>query len=134
MAGVRRRARFGDGRATGRSRAVLVCAALLMTGGVASCSSSSSASPKAVAPVVTFDDQGGQAQRCMTHQNRQPTPAYRAGATAVSEVELPMLAYYTANGEKPYCDGRPPTATDRTWLMLYVNDGAERVHVQRYFG
>ncbi len=84
--------------------------------------------------MVTFDDQGGQPQSCMAHQKQQPTPAYRAGGTAVSEVELPMLAYYTANGDKPYCDGHPPSAADRAWLALYVSDGAERVHVQRYVG
>ena len=36
-----------------------------------------------------------------------------------------MLAGYTANGDKPYCDGQPHTATDRAWLTLYVPDGAD---------
>jgi len=94
--------------------------------------SSSSARPHAGPPVATFDDQGGQPQPCMTHQKQQPTSAYRAGDTAVSELELRMLGYYTANGDKPYCDGRPPDATDRTWLTLYLQDGAEPVHVRRY--
>jgi len=70
----------------------------------------------------------------MAHQSRQPTAAYRAGDTAVSELELPMLAYYTANGDKPYCDQRPATATDRAWLTLYVADGADPAHVQRQLG
>jgi len=70
----------------------------------------------------------------MAHQSRQPTPAYRAGDTAVSELELPMLAYYTANGDKPYCDQRPPTAVDRAWLSLYVADGADPAHVRRQLG
>jgi hypothetical protein len=70
----------------------------------------------------------------MVHQSRQPTPAYRAGDTAVSELELPMLAYYTANGDKPYCDQRPATATDRAWLTLYVADGADPAHVRRRLG
>ncbi len=70
----------------------------------------------------------------MVHQSRQPTPAYRAGNTAVSELELPMLAYYTANGDKPYCDQRPATATDRAWLTLYVAGGADPAHVRRQLG
>ncbi len=102
--------------------------ALIVAG--AACSSSSP-HPKAAA-TAAFDDQGSQPQTCMTHQQRRPTAAYTAGNTAVSDVELPMLAYYTANGNKAYCDGRPPTATDRSWLTLYVHDGAEPVHVQRY--
>ncbi len=45
-----------------------------------------------------------------------------------------MLAYYTANGDEPYFDGDPASATDRARLALYVGDGAERVHEQRYVG
>ncbi len=134
VARVQHAARSGDGGAARRGTAVLLCCGLLAAVGVSSCSTSPSAAPKTGPAVVTFDDQGGQPQPCMTHQQQQPTPAYRAGGTAVSEVELPMLAYYTANGDKPYCDGHPPSATDRAWLALYVSDGAERVHVQRYVG
>jgi len=65
---------------------------------------------------------------------QQPTPAYRAGDTAVSALELPMLAYYTANGDKPDCDQRPATAVDRAWLTLYVADGADPAHVRRQLG
>ncbi len=70
----------------------------------------------------------------MIHQTRQPTTAYQAGEVAVSELELPMLAYYTANGDKPYCDQRPATATDRAWLTLYVADGADSARVRRQLG
>ena len=45
-----------------------------------------------------------------------------------------MLAYYTANGDKPDCDQRPATAVDRAWLTLYVGDGADPAHVQRQLG
>ncbi|SDY92377.1 hypothetical protein SAMN05661080_05034 [Modestobacter sp. DSM 44400] len=31
------------------------------------------------------------------------------------------LTYYTANGDKRYCDGKPPTTTtDKEWAQLYV--------------
>jgi len=102
----------------------------------AACSSSppSSSPSTAAAPVVTFDYQGGQPRACMIHQQKQPTPGYRAGNTqsGALELELSMLAYYTANGNKAYCDARPPTATDRAWITLYVQDGAEPSHVARY--
>jgi len=107
---------------------------VLLAAAACSSSSSSPAPPTATTPAAVFDTQGSNPVTCMTHQRRQPTAAYRAGAAAVSELELPMLAYYTANGNKAYCDARPPTATDRVWLTLYVHDGAEPVHVQRYLG
>ena len=28
---------------------------------------------------------------------------------------LDLLRYWTANGDKPYCDGGPPTETDLEW-------------------
>ena len=51
----------------------------------------------------------------MAYQTRHVDSRYQAGATAVSDLELPMLAGYTANNDKPYCDGQPHTATDRAW-------------------
>ncbi len=93
---------------------------------------SSSASPHQSPTAATFNDEGVQQLNCMTHQKQQPTAAYQAGGTAVSRLELAMLRYYTANGNKPYCDGRPPTATDLAWLTLYVHDGADPIHVRRY--
>ncbi len=54
----------------------------------------------------------------MAYQTRHVDSRYQAGATAVSDLELPMLAGYTANNDKPYCDGQPHTATDRAWLTL----------------
>jgi len=112
------------------------CVIALVAAAGCSASSSTSASTQhpAAAPIAAFDDQGANPQPCMAHQTRQPTPAYRAGDTAVSALELPMLAYYTANGDKPYCDGRPATAVDRAWLTLYVGDGADPAHVQRQLG
>jgi len=84
----------------------------------AGCSSSSSTQHHAAAPVVTTDDQGSNPQTWMAYQTRHVDSRYQAGATAVSDLELPMLAGYTANNDKPYCDGQPHTATDRAWLTL----------------
>ena len=43
-----------------------------------------------------------------------------------------MLHYYVANGNKPYCDGRPAGAMDRAWLSAYLRLGADPTHVVRY--
>jgi hypothetical protein len=70
------------------------------------------------------------ARSCQLHQTDAPTSAYRGGPKSDPALELPFLAYFTANGDKPYCDGKPPTATDRAWAHLYVqltgNTGAVR--------
>jgi hypothetical protein len=57
---------------------------------------------------------------CQLHQTDRPTSAYRGGQASEPTLELPFLAYFTANGNKPYCDGRPPSGTDRQWAQLYV--------------
>jgi len=60
------------------------------------------------------------ARPCQLHQTHAPTAAYRGGPKAVTALELPFLASYTANGRKPYCDKKPPTAVDKEWARLYV--------------
>ena len=57
---------------------------------------------------------------CQLHQTHAPTSAYRGGPKSVTALELPFLASYTANGRKPYCDKKPPTAVDKEWARLYV--------------
>lgn len=59
-------------------------------------------------------------QPCQLHQTQAPTPDYGGGPHGVTARTLPFLAYYTANGDKRYCDGKPPTATDKKWARLYV--------------
>jgi hypothetical protein len=74
---------------------------------------------------AVFRTQGGgqpnaAAQPCQLHQTDAPTSAYRGGPHAVTALELPFLASYTANGNKPYCDKKPPSALDKEWARLYV--------------
>jgi hypothetical protein len=71
------------------------------------------------------------ARPCQLHQTDAPTSAYRGGPNSDPTLELPFLAYFTANGNKPYCDGRPPTATDRAWARLYVELTGDTAAVQR---
>lgn len=110
---------------------VVAAASLALTacGGSSGAPARPSGSPAAAA--TSFDDQGAGPISCMQHQRRQPTPAYQTKTASSSEALLRVLGYYTANGNKAYCDGKPPTAIDRQWLQLYVNSGAEPKNVQR---
>jgi hypothetical protein len=59
-------------------------------------------------------------QPCQLHQSDVPTRAFRGGPDGVTALTLPFLASYTANGNKPYCDGKPATDVDKDWARLYV--------------
>ena len=79
-----------------------------------------------------FDNQSGDAVACLVHQRYRPDSAYEGGPRANTLLVLTMLHYYVANGNKPYCDGRPPGETDRAWLDVYLRLGADPAHVVRY--
>jgi hypothetical protein len=80
-----------------------------------------------------FNDQSGNdAVACLVHQRYQPDPAYEGGPRANTLLVLTMLHYYVANGNKPYCDGRPPGEMDRAWVNAYLRLGADPAHVVRY--
>jgi len=82
-----------------------------------------------------FNDQSGSdAVACLVHQRYRPDPAYEGGPRANTLLVLTMLHYYVANGNKPYCDGRPPGEMDRAWLGVYLRLGADPGHVVRYAG
>ena len=80
-----------------------------------------------------FNDQSGSdAVACLAHQRHRPDSAYEGGARANTLLVLTMLHYYVANGNKPYCDGRPPGEMDRAWVDVYLRLGADPAHVVRY--
>jgi len=80
-----------------------------------------------------FNNQSGDdAVACLVHQRSQPDSAYEGGPRANTLLVLTMLHYYVANGDKPYCDGRPPGGMDRAWLDVYLRLGADPAHVVRY--
>ena len=73
-----------------------------------------------------FDNQSGNdAVTCLAHQRSRPDAAYEGGLQARTLLVLTMLHYYVANGNKPYCDGRPPGKVDRAWLSVYLRLGAD---------
>jgi len=101
---------------------VLVAAALVVASAGGCTSSHAGATP-------TFDDQQLRHVSCLAHQGRPPSALYRPGSQENTRATLRVLAYYTSNGNKPYCDGRAATATDRSWARLYVRLGADATHV-----
>lgn len=82
----------------------------------------------------TFDAEGDASVPCLRHQTNVPGPAYTSGGEADTSQILRMLRYYTVNGHKPYCDGKPPTKTDRRWATRYVELGADRANVAPILG
>jgi len=80
-----------------------------------------------------FNNQGGSdAVTCLVHQTYRPDAAYEGGSKSETLLLLPMLHYYVANGNKPYCDGHGPNSDDRAWLQNYLHLGADATHISRY--
>ena len=65
--------------------------------------------------------QPGAEATCLLHQDDLPDATFRGGPDARPRPQLTFLAYYTAAGRKPFCDGAPATDVDRAWARLYVD-------------
>ena len=52
---------------------------------------------------------------CQEHQEVVPSEAYAGDESSDTVAMLDLLRYWTANGDKPYCDGEPATETDQLW-------------------
>ena len=103
---------------SGRTAGVL--AIVLVSLNLVGCSSDQP-EPEAVFHLQNNFQPNAADEPCQLHQTEPPTPAYRGGPQSVTALELPFLASYTANGNKGYCDGKPPTSVDKDWARLYVN-------------
>ncbi|MFF4345674.1 hypothetical protein ACFY00_37940 [Kitasatospora sp. NPDC001540] len=78
----------------------------------------------------SFDAQPGTpSPTCLQHQEQQPGSRYTGGERSDPTAVLEMMRFYTANGTKAYCDGRPPTDTDLRWMRLYTDLGGDAGHV-----
>ncbi len=80
-------------------------------------------------PGPLFDNEGGAALTCMKHQPASPGARYVDPALRNTGEIFTMLRYYTANGNKPYCDRNPATGIDKKWAQLYLAQGATRSNV-----
>ena len=54
---------------------------------------------------------------CQEHQEREPSSAYAGDENSDTVAMLDLLRYWTAHGDKPYCDGEPPTEIDLMWAQ-----------------
>lgn len=66
---------------------------------------------------------------CLQHQTGTPDRRYTGGVNADPTAVLDLMRFYTANGTKAYCDGKPPTDADRRWTTLYTTLGGDPAHV-----
>ena len=88
--------------------------AVLLAAATAGCST-------APATLVTQPDfHPGGTVTCLMHQTDEPDAAFEGGPGSRPTSQLTFLAYYTAGGRAPFCDGQPPTATDKAWAQLYA--------------
>jgi hypothetical protein len=115
-------------RALGR-RAVLL--AVLVAGPALAACSGGEPARQAVFHIQHGVQPDAAGQACQLHQTDPPTSAYRGGEASQPRLELPFLAYFTANGDKPYCDGKPSTDVDKQWAELYLQLTGNRVAIQR---
>ncbi|WP_052707769.1 hypothetical protein [Streptomyces rubellomurinus] len=66
---------------------------------------------------------------CLQHQQQEPGTRYTGGEKSDPTSVLTMMRFYTANGTKAYCDGKPATTTDLRWTQLYRALGGDPSHV-----
>lgn len=76
-----------------------------------------------------FDPGDSDEITCMEHQSDEPGTAYTSGEDGDTAAILAVFRYYVTNGSKPYCDGEPPTDTDRLWAKLVVDLGGSEASV-----
>lgn len=85
-------------------------------------------------PGPVFDDEQRADIRCMRHQETPPGARYTESGLRRTEETMALLRYYTAHGDKPYCDGLPATEADRAWATVYVELGADPANVDNVVG
>ncbi len=103
--------------AIARRTAIVVLLAVAAVG----CGSAPTDPSAAPAVLVTQPDiRPGGDTPCLLHQVEQPNAAYQGGPDAQPTPQLTFLAYYTAARRRPFCDGQPATATDKSWAALYA--------------
>lgn len=62
---------------------------------------------------------------CQEHQRNEPGVEYTSEEEGDTGKVFELLKHYTANGLKPYCDGKPPTDLDKKWSALFLGFGAD---------
>lgn len=65
------------------------------------------------------------AATCQEHQKNEPNVDYTSAEEGDTAKVFELLKHYTANGRKPYCDGKPPSDLDKTWAKVFLGFGAD---------
>jgi len=139
--GPRMRWRRGLRRAAGhpgarplRLVALAPVAVVVMVGAVLGGCAGAPAPEQAVLQTPSGFHPGSAGPTCLLHQTQPPTSDYQGGPTAAPEPELTFLAYYSATGNREFCDGAPPTALDKDWAQLYAQLTGNPAPVARLLG
>ena len=108
---------------------------LLLAAATAGCGGGPADPPAVPAVLVTQPDfRPGAAVTCLMHQTERPDTAYAGGPDSQPTPQLTFLAYYTAAGRRPFCDGQPATATDKAWAEVYVRLTGNAANVSTILG
>ncbi|MEU8133198.1 hypothetical protein [Streptodolium elevatio] len=62
---------------------------------------------------------------CQEHQRNEPGVEYTSEEEGDTGKVFEMLRHYTANGLKPFCDGKAATDLDKRWADLFLGFGAD---------
>lgn len=95
----------------GWDRGVLLAAAAATAGSLVALAGCTAAKPEG----ATFVLPTTEVVECQEHQTVGPSDAYAGDTGSDTVAMLELLRYWTANGDKPYCDGEPPTEVDEEW-------------------
>ena len=99
---------------------------LVLSAALAGCSSSPAK------PVQSGFDAASQ-PGCMRHQQHGPTSVDTRTPPDIARV-LTVLRYYGEMGAEPFCDAKPASATDLSWMRYYVAQGADPTKGSRWLG
>lgn len=83
---------------------------------------------------AVFNNEGGQAVTCLTHQVDEPGVTYTDPEQRDTGQVLALMRYYTAHGTMPFCDGAPAGDSDRAWAQVYVDLGGSAEKVSSVVG
>jgi hypothetical protein len=95
---------------------------VLLLGGAAMLTVANAKSPDGGAFNETAWNAGS---NCLSHQKTSPGSKYTSGAEADTGKVLRMMRYYTAHGDKAFCDGKPANSNDQAWAQLFTDLGGD---------
>ncbi len=83
---------------------------------------------------AVFNNEGGQAVSCLTHQTGEPGASYIDPEQRDTGQVFAMMKYYTQYGTMPFCDGDAAGDSDRAWAQVYLDLGGNTDKVPTVMG